>query len=281
MAYGGDLVLRLIEERLSLIYFPLWIVDFVAPEGRFFHAIDGITGRVLKQGSGCFERKKSKSGDVETFYPLQIVPHRCPNCGWDLPVKSFHLLFPCPNCGKLWNIEQDGYVETKGQVARVKEEPDREANEPSGYYPFWVFEAGLRQKKRSSIREVSELLPSEIGLFTAKDKSRPFLFCIPAFELANLKKVGDIALAYVRTQPDLKTEEARGENLKGVLISEDDAKKMAELLWLKIVSERVNLDFDKWKKLKLRSTGIVWCPCYQEGTFLRDAVVGYSFQKVG
>jgi len=275
------LVLRLIEERLSLIYFPLWVVDFIAPEGRFFHVIDGITGRVLKQGSGCFERRKIKSSDVETFYPLQIVPHRCPNCGWDLPVKSFHLLFPCGNCGKLWKIEGDGYGEMKGRVARPKEEPDSEENEPSGYFPFWVFEAGLGRKKKSSIEEVFKLLPSEIGLFNVRDKSRPFLFCIPAFELANLKKVGDIALAYVRTQPRLKTEAMRNENLKGVFISEDDAKKIAELLWLKIVSQKINLDLDKLKKIRLKSTGVVWCPCYKEGTFLRDAVIGYSFQKVG
>jgi predicted RNA-binding Zn-ribbon protein involved in translation (DUF1610 family) len=279
--HAGELVLRFIEERLSLIYFPLWVVDFIAPEGKFFHVIDGITGRVLKQGSGCFEPRKSKSGDVETFHPLQIVPHRCPNCGWDLPVESFHLLFPCENCGKLWKIEGNGYGEMKGQIARSEEEPESGESNPPAYYPFWVFEAGLSRKKKSSIEEVFKLLPSEIGLFSVKDKSQPFLFCIPAFELANLKKVGDIALAYVRTQPQLKTEAMRNENLKGVFISEDDAKKIAELLWLKLISQKMNLDINKLKKIKLKSTGVVWCPCYKEGAFLRDAVIGYSFQKVG
>ncbi len=275
-----ELVLKLIEERLSLIYFPLWRVDFIAAEGRFFHVIDGITGRVLKQGSGAFEQKKSKSGDVETFYPLQVVPHRCPNCGWDLPVRPFHLLFPCPNCAKMWKIEQESYVEVEGRVAKAREEPDSDGIEPFGYCPFWILEAGLQRQKTSSIEEVFKLLPSEIGLFNARSKSRPFLFCIPAFELANLKKVGDIALAYARTQPELVTQAVREENLEGVFISQDDAKKIAELLWLKIISHKANLDLGKWKKLRLTSKGIVWCPCRRGGSFLRDEVVGYSFQKV-
>jgi predicted RNA-binding Zn-ribbon protein involved in translation (DUF1610 family) len=275
-----ELALELIEERLSLIYFPLWTADFIAPEGRFFHVIDGITGRVLKQGSGSFEQRKSKSGDVETFDPLQVVPHRCPSCGWDLPVKPFHLLFPCTNCSKMWKTEPGGYGEVEGRVAKAREDPDSDGAQPSGYYPFWVFEAGLRRKKKSSIEEVFKLLPSEIGLFNARSKSRPFLFCIPAFELANLKKVGDIALAYARTQPELVTEAVREEDLEGVFISQDDAKKIAELLWLKIISHKANLDLGKWKKLRLTSTGIVWCPCRRGGSFLRDAVVGYSFQKV-
>jgi predicted RNA-binding Zn-ribbon protein involved in translation (DUF1610 family) len=274
------LMLELIEERLSLIYFPLWAADLVASDGRFFHVIDGITGRVLKQGLGSFEQKKSKTGEVETFYPLQIAPHRCPNCGWDLPVKPFHLLFPCTNCGKMWKIEPDGYVEVEGRVAKAREEPDSNATQACGYYPFWVLEAGLRGKKKSSIEEVFRLLPSEVGLFNVRRKSRPFLFCIPAFELANLKKVGDIALAYVRTQPELITQAVTEENLEGVFLSEQDAKKIAELLWFKIVSGKVNLEFDRWKKLTLTSMGIIWCPCIRGGSFLRDQVVGYSFQKV-
>jgi LSD1 subclass zinc finger protein len=278
---GGDkLAFSLIEERLSLIYFPLWIVNFVAPEGKYFHVIDGITGRVLKQGRGSFKQKKGRSSDVETFSPLQIMPHRCPNCGWDLPVSPFHLLFPCTNCSKMWKIEQGGYVEVKGRVAKAREETDLGGTQPSGYFPFWIFEAGLRRKKRSSIEEVFKLLPSEISLFNVRKKSRPFLFYIPAFELPNLKKVGDIALAYVRTQPELVTEAVREENLEGVFISDEDARKIAQLLWLKIISHKANLDLDKWKKLRLRSAGIVWCPCHKGGNFLRDAVVGYSFQKL-
>jgi hypothetical protein len=275
-----ELVLKLIEERLSLIYFPLWTVDFIAPEGRFFHVIDGITRRVLKQVSGSFEQRKSKSGEIETFHPLQVVPHRCPNCGWDLPVRPFHLLFPCSNCGKMWKTEQESYVEVEGRVAKAREETDSDGTQPAGYYPFWIFEAGLRRKRRSSIEDFFRLLPSEIGLFKVKKKSRPFLFYIPAFELANLKEVADIALAYVRTQPELLTKAVKEENLEGVFLSEEDTKKIAELLWLKIISNKANLDISKWKRMTLKSMGIVWCPCRKGGSFLRDKVVGYSFQKV-
>ena len=280
MAPEDELAMRLIEERLSLIYFPLWTVDFVAPEGKFFCVIDAITGRSLKQDPGIFEQMKSRSSGLDAFPPPRIVPHHCPNCGWDLPVTPFHVVFSCTNCGRMWKIHQDGYAEVKGQIARVKEDAGLEPTGALTYYPFWVFEAGLQQWTRSSIQEVFELLPSEIGLFNVANKSRPFTFHIPAFEMANLKKVADVGLAYLRTQPEFDTMQVRTENLKGVLISEDDAKKIAELLWLRLISRRANLDPDKWKQLRLTCTGIVWCPCRKEGTFLRDTVIGYSFQKV-
>jgi DNA-directed RNA polymerase subunit RPC12/RpoP/ribosomal protein L37AE/L43A len=276
-----ELVLKLIEERLSLIYFPLWTVDFLAPEEKFHQVIDAITGRVLKQAQGHFERKKCRSDDVDEFYPPQIVPHRCPNCGWDLPVKQFHVVYPCRNCGRIWKIGEDGYSETKGKIAKAKEETDSSTVKSSAYYPFWVFETKLQQGRGSSIEEVFKLLPSEIGLFSVKDKSRPFLFYIPAFELGNLKKIADIGMTYFRTQPQLEKVAVDKQELKGVLINEEDAKRVAELLWYSIISWKANLDPEKWKELKLESTGVVWCPCYKEGMFLRDAVVGYSYQKFG
>jgi predicted RNA-binding Zn-ribbon protein involved in translation (DUF1610 family) len=276
-----ELVLKLIEERLSLIYFPFWTVDFLTPEGKFHQVIDAVTGRVLKQAPNHFEQKKGRSGDIEKFHPPQIVPHRCPNCGWDLSVEQFHVVFPCSNCGRIWKIGENGYGETKGKIAKAKEEADSSTIKSSAYYPFWVFETMLQQGRGSSIEEVFKLLPSEIGLFSVKDKSRPFLFYIPAFELGNLKKVADIGMTYFRTQPQLDKVAVDKQELKGVFICEEDAKRVAELLWYSIISRKANLDPEKWKGLKLESTGVVWCPCHKEGTFLRDAVVGYSFQKFG
>jgi predicted RNA-binding Zn-ribbon protein involved in translation (DUF1610 family)/DNA-directed RNA polymerase subunit RPC12/RpoP len=276
-----ELVLKLIEERLSLIYFPLWTVDFLAPEGKFHQVIDAITGRVFKQAPDYFEQKKGRPEDVEEFYPPQIVPHRCPNCGWDLPVEQFHVVYPCQNCGRIWKISEEGYRETNGKIAKAKEETDSSTTRSSAYYPFWVFETTLQQGRSSSIEDVFELLPSEIGLFNIKDKSRPFLFYIPAFELGNLKKVADIGMTYFRIQPQLDKAAVEKQELKGVLICEEDAKRVAELLWYSIISRKANLDPEEWKGLKLESTGVVWCPCFKEGMFLRDAVVGYSFQKFG
>jgi len=275
-----ELVLRLLEERLSLIFFPLWVANFVASEGKIHHIIDGITKRTLKEGPGYFELKKSQAEDVERFNPLKIVPHRCPNCGWDLPVTPFHVVFPCGNCRRVWEIDEEGYHQIKGELAKTQEEKATGPSRPFGYYPFWVFETRLHKGKRSFIQDVFELLPSEIGLFSVKDKSRPFLFYVPAFELSNLKKVADLGLAYLRTQPDLEIETPKKENLKGVFISEHDAKKMAELLWFSLISSKTNLVLDDWKNPEFEKGKIVWCPCRKEGMFLRDAVIGYSFQKV-
>jgi hypothetical protein len=95
-----------------------------------------------------------------------------------------------------------------------------------------------------------------------------------------LKKVADIGLAYVRTQPNLETVTGKKEDLKGVLISEEDAKKMAEILWFNLISSKIDLALDDWKNPHFGNGKIIWCPCRKQGTFLRDVVIGYSFQKV-
>jgi LSD1 subclass zinc finger protein len=276
-----ELILRLVEEHLSLIYFPFWVTNFITTEGKFHHVIDGITKRTLKEGSGYFELKDEKGDEVEKFHPLKIVPHRCPNCGWDLPVTPFHVVFPCDNCKRIWKIHRGGYSQIKGEITKVKEESKIASSEFLCYYPLWVFEMRLQQGESSSIEKIFELLPSEIGLFGVRDKSKPFLFYIPAFEMKNLHKIPDVGLAFVRTQPDLETDSQKREDLKGVFISEDDAKRIAELLWLNLISQKANLDLNNCKNPTFENGRILWCPFYQDGTFLRDTVIGYCFQKVG
>ena len=78
-----------------------------------------------------------------------------------------------------------------------------------------------------------------------------------------------------------KREKGADRNLKGVLISEGDAKKVAEILWLSLVWRRANLNLDAPKIPTFENGRILWCPFFREGTFLRDGVIGYSFQKVG
>ena len=275
-----ELVLRLLEQRLSLIYFPLWVVNFTSPEGEFFQIIDGITKRTLKQGRGNFELKKERKEDAAKLYPLKIIPHRCPNCGWDLPVNQFHLVFPCENCERIWKLSEKGYREVKGEKAKPKQKYNSHLPRSLGYYPFWVFQTEIPDKKRLSIQDVLNILPSEIGLFKVVKKSNPFLFYIPAFEIKNLKKVPDISLAFTRTQPDLSIQPAKNENLKGVFISEEDAKELAEILWTSLLSSKQNINLGDWRNLKFERGKIIWIPFYQDGIFLRDAEIGYGFQKV-
>jgi hypothetical protein len=257
------------------------VANFVAPEGEFFHVIDGVTKRTLKEGKGRFERKPDNSKGLGKGDRLTILPHRCPNCGWDLPVESFHVIFPCSNCGRLWKLDDGRYGQVTGEAVKPIIDSEINSSRPATYYPFWVFEIRLGQGESTSIGEMSELLPSEIGLFQAKNKSQPFLFYVPAFELRNLSKIPDIGRAFVCNQPDLKREKINRKKLKGVFISEGDAKKLAEILWLSLIWRRASLGSDAFGSPIFEKGRILWCPFVQDGTFLRDAVIGYSFQKVG
>ena len=158
-----QLVTGLLEERLSLIYFPVWVASFVASDGKQFQVIDAIAKRTLRGGTGDFELRMSRTEDVEKFGPLGIVPHRCPNCGWDLPVVPFHVVFPCQNCERIWEIHQGSYRRTKAETAKVKEQPAIGRSSSLGYYPFWVFEVRFKQGRNSSVKDVYQLCLLKLG----------------------------------------------------------------------------------------------------------------------
>lgn len=275
---GKELVLKLLDESLSLIYFPLWIANFIANDGKYHQIIDAITGRTLMHSSGYFELKENLTRETKEISTPKIMPHRCPNCGGDLPVTPFHLIFPCENCSRIWELSANGYLPIKGEIAKVK---NPELNKPSKsvcYFPFWVFQARPAKEKDFPIQKLVELIPSEIGWFKVKDKSKPFLFYVPAFEIKNLSKVPALSLVLTRTQPDLETEIWEKTKLNGAVMSVEDAQKIAQILWIHLISEKVNLPLDEWKELILEKGKIVWYPYYEECNFLEDLVTGYTFQ---
>ena len=280
-SWEDELVLRLLEERLSLIYFPFWVVNFIAPEGKFFQTIDGITKRTLKQGSGYFELKKEKDEDAEKLHPLKIVPHRCPNCAWDLPVTPFHVVFPCNNCKRIWKLSQNGYKQVTGEAAKPSQDQHIGPSKSMGYYPFWVFQTKFQSEQIMSIQDALKLLPSEIGLFTVQDKSRAFLFYVPAFKMKNLNNIPAAGSAFTRTQPDWQPESSKQESLEGVFITEEDAKELAQIMWINLICSKTNLDLEALRKLEFQNARIIWLPFYKDGIFLRDTLIDYAFQKVG
>ena len=274
-----ELVLKLVDENLSQIYFPLWLVNFIAGEEKYFQIIDGIAKRTLFQSQSHFELKANTNKGTRESYPLRIVPYRCPNCGWDLPVLPFHLVFPCENCQRIWKISGQEYLPVKAEIAAPEGQETKTTTGSIEYYPFWVFQARPRDEGNFTIRKLVELFPSEIGWFQVRDKSKPFLFYVPAFEIKNLGKIPAISLAFTRSQPDLEEKIWETEKLNGAIRSEEDARKIAELLWLGIIHSKINLRADNCKDLILENAKIIWYPFEQEGAFLTDFSIGYSFQK--
>ena len=273
-----ELVNRSLDETLSLIYFPVWTVNFITGEGKHSQVIDGITGRTLKESPGYFEMKKDESRKVQEVCATKIIPHRCPNCGWDLPVTPFHLVFPCENCRRIWKISENSYQQVKGEIARIKDMPTTEPSKTINYYPFWVFETRPQKENEFSIQKLTELLPSEIGWFKVRDKSKPFLFYIPAFEIRNLGKIPVLSLILTRTQPDLETETWKKIELAGAVMSPEDAQKIAEIAWIYLLSSKINIPLNEWRDLIFENGRIIWYPYYEEGSFMEDAVTGYTFQ---
>jgi hypothetical protein len=76
----------------------------------------------------------------------------------------------------------------------------------------------------------------------------------------------------------LEKEDWQKSKLVGAVRSEEDAQKIAEILWVSLVFSKLNLIFEEWKDIVFENGKIIWYPYYEEGNFLQDAVTGYTFQ---
>ncbi len=146
----------------SLVYFPLWIADFASAEGRMRAEFDPVAERVVSVGPRKQELPKCRNADISDG-AISATPHRCPNCGCDLPPNEKSYTFYCKNCDRL-------LVERGGDYAILPLAIPEGAEGSDRLFPMWVFDV-------SSSPAISEQLRS-LGYVSNR-------FFVPAFDISN------------------------------------------------------------------------------------------------
>jgi hypothetical protein len=266
VAYMGfsHLQLHSVGVETMLIYFPLWLVKFANREGRHLGQFDPLSKRLVSIGQEEFELPEPErpTGAAAT---IQIVAHRCPNCGADLPVAD-SISYYCANCRRLYAESGSGYRELRVQVPAQTCEQDR-------LFPFWVFD--LENSRWSEKPHFLESLHT-CGL----QRNR---FIMPAFEITNPARILRLVKHFNRQDHQLNFEslpEGRYNFVDVHQQPEQVAEMMLPLLKaLEAKKGQMVIEGGLQETPILALPELIWLPFVPDRYFLRDEITGATIEK--
>ena len=123
---------------LSVIYFPLWVVELAQGTERWLTIVDAVAESVVQPRAPLALYDVLARGAAEESRTVGLRPLVCPNCGGDLPVEPDDVIFFCITCSRAWQIHGADLSETPHEIAQVASKAP-----PTGrpvdlvYLPFW------------------------------------------------------------------------------------------------------------------------------------------------
>jgi DNA-directed RNA polymerase subunit RPC12/RpoP len=265
---------RLVGLRYSVIYFPLWYAesrDRDRPSALVLDAVSGNVTTALGDGAPIYLKLMGeRSRKSFKFKEILFLPFRCPNCGWDLPLRPLSVLHFCPTCRRLWRDRHGRWTETPYKVAALPEASDQQA---LLWFPFWCFRARL-ESKQGTLQTVEDLyrLAPPIRPATTKTKSAgPISFYVPAARFRNPKVPHHLGSRLTTTQPNLSWTRFTPDSkplVAGAALTAADAKELGPVIlgamvppknrraveWLKdcrVILEEPNIVFFPFSRLAL------------------------------
>lgn len=277
---------RLIGARYSIIYFPFWVIRFSdGKESRvvILDAVAHTATRTLTQKAWTdMSTEVDSQGESVMFNKVSFLPFKCPNCGWDLPLRRFDFVHLCGTCHKAW-MEQGGrFRAMRFELA----EPQNSGCQNLVYLPFWVFEVqiiskGQAMKTAGDLYDYSLMFPTRAHQET---DGAPLRFFIPAVEIRNVAAANKLATAITNQQPTWQCQPAErlGQcKLAGAFLRPQAAIKMADILLCSVTpkNNQNRQDFLQDAKIGTSNVRLVWWPFFEQRLFLRDALCGCGIQK--
>lgn len=211
---------------------------------------------------------------------LQIIPFRCPECSLDLAALEYDLVYYCHHCGAGLMLKDHRIQKIPISFAT----PKMKAESPIHYLPFWRFHTDGQLYERQTHPEFQRRTLSHIAYNTtlrdessdnthssAKEARKRFSqpFYVPAFASPRLVNLG---AQFTVKQPSF--EPGSGHRLLGGIISEAEAREVADLVYIFIEAAKPDyiksLDF----ALKLSDPRIVAFPFARDEDRIRDLTFG-------
>lgn len=270
---------ELIGEKLTLIYFPVWVSRFINSDGKYHLIIDGVSKRAVCRHPGDIEEIRDRGG-FEGVTSIEILPHHCPECGADLPAGGEAVVFHCGNCGRGWYLEGNGLIHNEQEFAEVT---DRDVK----YYPFWRFEASFNSGDNLlTYKQAKQFFMNNLSLFIDDSLDEIFRFYVPAFSFRNPDQAWKLMANLTRSQPEIKFEnDLTAREFTPCTLPQDEAAEFARVLWFYLFynsrgSALENSIFlDDIPDVHFRPGHVVYLPMKEDGIYLKEQISGFTIQK--
>ncbi len=212
---------EMIGEGLSVIYYPVW--TFVMRQNDFVTTlfIDGLNKRVYHEIPGEIEIR-STGIDLSKAAELNPVQHKCPNCGFDLPISESSLFYYCENCFRSYMIKDDNYAPAELSSATYEE--------GNNYHPFWRFPLKLGDDI-DTVSKYAKILTGEIPLIAKKKADNRFYLYVPGFKSMNLNSLTNVGIRICRVQPILELKKDSIPIFCEMILPESEALELARHYW--------------------------------------------------
>jgi DNA-directed RNA polymerase subunit RPC12/RpoP len=238
---------------LSIIYFPLWVVELTQGTERWLTVVDAVAESVVQPRAPLALYDVLSRPATEESRTVGLRPLVCPNCGGNLPVDPEDVIFFCATCSRAWQIHGADLTETPHEIAQVTSKAP-----PAGrpldliYLPFWRLEPAA---------------PGPDGPAW-----------VPAFRYRRLKALQDLAARFSAKPPVYELWTGERPTVQGCFYDVEDAVLLARFT---AAGRRRAPDAVKAAakdEPEFQGARLAWIPFRHEGQSLLDPFAGLALQ---
>ncbi len=272
---------ELIGEKLTLIYFPVWVSQFTNRTGAWWLLVDGVSKRGITCGQDEFCGFYSHS-DFDGVGSVKIFPHHCPNCGADLPAGKNAVVYTCQNCWRGWYLDGDRLRQI--EISYVDFNNDNNVK----FFPFWQFNASFNSKGSIlTYHQAQILFRNKLSVFVDDSEDGIFRFFVPGFSARNPRSLWKLSSRLTQSQPNFTTSKRLRFSSVPATLPEDEAAQMARAIWFYLIFGTATNSFHRWNRsdempeINFHPGKLLYLPMKEDGIYLREQFTGFAVQRRG
>lgn len=215
---------KAIESHRWWVYRPYYFLNAQTPQGNEWFLIDGQFGTIAGTPTSLEVSNLTRGGwkklDLHSVRTcnIQVIPFRCPNCGWDVKLKK-GIYQICDNCTRVLEVDEGGLRVVPYATLPPENLPwwPKHHRGPKAWLPFWRVEpyALFEKKKYDDLSKVMSLLVPMI-----KQTSEQKQLYIPAFDCWPIAKYDRWAFEFGAQLSQIK--EKPNESILHEMLSRND-----------------------------------------------------------
>jgi hypothetical protein len=277
---------RLVGRSFSVIYFPLWHIEYQDGGERKSLLLDAVGGSIIGTPPNQSLIQQKLQGEESRksfeFSEIRFLPFRCANCGWEFPFRPLSVLHFCPNCRRLFRESGGEWAETDYSVIPP---PGGKSWEKLLWLPFW--------RCKTVLESNGERLETMAGLYQfappprvvkPEEARRPIYFYVPAVKFRSPQVLHSLASRLTYIQPEIKPgsfPDGSHPVTAGGSLPDMDAQEMGPVV-LGALIPQASQKARSWLKgcqIDLRESQILYFPFAQADLFWKELSTGISFQR--